>query len=119
LNTRCRDKWYHSKILSYEKYKELGITFANIRHYSNSPVISNGGWHLTYFGDCNFIQNKIQNFSHQELNHSKYTDLSKIEERVKNSEDLYDRDHCKYDKIEIKDNNYLPTEYDKYLTKFF
>jgi beta-1,4-mannosyl-glycoprotein beta-1,4-N-acetylglucosaminyltransferase len=119
LNTRYRIKWYFSKILSYEKYKELGITCANIRSYSNSPIISNGGWHLSYFGDFIFIQNKIQNFSHQEFNRPEYTDLNKIEERVKISEDLYDRRRCKFDRIEIKDNNYLPTKYEKYLTNFF
>jgi len=39
-----------------------------------------GGWHLSYFGDINFIKNKINNFAHQEFNNNNFTDIKKIEE---------------------------------------
>ncbi len=117
LNTKLGDKWHLCKILSYKKYKELNINCSSIRG-TKCPVISNGGWHLSYFGDEHYIQNKIQNFSHQEYNNYNYTDLKKIEERVKNSTDLYDR-NIYLEKIKIEDNKYLPPDYNKYLSKYF
>jgi beta-1,4-mannosyl-glycoprotein beta-1,4-N-acetylglucosaminyltransferase len=89
----------------------------NIR-ISIFPVILNGGWHLSYFGDANFIKNKIENFSHQELNTNNFTDLVKINEKINNCVDLYDR-NIEIKKINIEDNNYLPIEYNIYLTKFY
>ena len=117
LNTKFKSKWNLCKIITYKKYKELNISCNDIRHI-NCPEILNGGWHLSYFGDKYFIQNKIKNFSHQELNNDNYTDLLKIEDRVMKSIDLYDR-YIDIEKIEIKDNKYLPPEYYTYLTKYF
>ena len=79
----------------------------------------NGGWHLSYFGDKYFIQNKIQNFSHQEFNVFNITDLSNIDERIKNNSDLFGREYVKFSKIETKDNNYLPLYYETYLKNFY
>jgi beta-1,4-mannosyl-glycoprotein beta-1,4-N-acetylglucosaminyltransferase len=118
LNTRYQSKWPLCKIISYKKYNELNISCNDIRNKQCSNIL-NGGWHLSYFGDKYFIQNKIQNFSHQELNNANYTDLDKIENRVKNSSDLYDRDYCKFEKIKIENNTYLPPDYDKYLNKYY
>jgi beta-1,4-mannosyl-glycoprotein beta-1,4-N-acetylglucosaminyltransferase len=117
LNTRFKDKWYKCKIISYEKYNELNITCNEIRMIERSAIL-NGGWHLSYFGDKHFIQNKIQNFAHQEFNNSNYTELSKIEERVRNFKDLYDR-NVDIEKIQVKDNKYLPFQYHKYLINYF
>jgi beta-1,4-mannosyl-glycoprotein beta-1,4-N-acetylglucosaminyltransferase len=116
LNTRFRHKWFHCKILSYDTYIHLNMTCHNIRHLF-AQIISNGGWHLSYFGDKFFIQNKIKNFSHQEYNIDNFTDLDKIENRVKNSIELFDNDTI-IDKIKIEDNKYLPIDYDKYLNKY-
>ena len=82
LNTRFNDKWQSCKIISCKKYNELNITCNELRLKHSSKILS-GGWHLSYFGDKYFIQNKIQNFSHQELNNNEYTDLEKIEKRKK------------------------------------
>jgi len=93
------------------------MTCNNIRK-SNCSIIKNGGWHLSYFGDAKFIKNKIENFSHQEFNHPNFTNLSKIEEKIKNVSDLYNR-NTNITKISIKDNNNLPPKYDVYLPKYF
>jgi beta-1,4-mannosyl-glycoprotein beta-1,4-N-acetylglucosaminyltransferase len=93
------------------------MTCDEIRHLSCIPI-RNGGWHLSYFGDTMFIKNKINNFSHQEHNNDNFTNLSKIEERIKNGRDLFDRNEHP-EVISIADNKYLPVYYEKYLTKFY
>jgi len=109
--------WDKPKIISFEKYKELSMSMScnDIRH-RHCKSIDNGGWHLSYFGDSNFIKNKIENFSHQEYNNDLYTNIEKIDNRINNYIDLYDRGNIM--KLVKKDNNYLPPEYDKYLNKY-
>lgn len=50
--------------------------------------ISPAGWHLSYFGD---IKNKIESFSHAELNIPEYKDDSHIARCIKNGDDLFNR----------------------------
>ena len=118
LNTRFTTKWITSKILSYQKYKEFNMNCENIRHGGGSHI-ANGGWHLSYFGDKYFIQNKIQNFSHQEFNSSWYTDVENIQERINKSGDVYSRHDIIFERIKIEDNTYLPVDYHKYLNKYY
>ena len=118
LNTKFPGKWSICKVLTFKKYKELNLSCSVIRNIT-CPIILNGGWHLSYFGDKHFVQNKIQNFSHQEYNSINFTELSSIEERINNSKDLYGREDIKFEKIRIEDNIYLPPEYDKYLNKYY
>ena len=119
LNTTFINKWYHCKILTYQTYKESNLTFNNIRLNWSYKVIKNGGWHLSYFGDKYFIQNKIQQFSHQEYNNSEYTNLNNIDEKIQNNKDLFNRSDIDICKIETKDNNYLPLLYETYLQNFY
>ena len=120
LNSLIINRWYYVKFLSYNSYKTLPISIHELRWSYNFPVIQRGGWHLSYFGDSNFIKNKISAFSHQESNKECFTDIEKIENRIKNSLDLFDRgDENKIIKMEIKDNLYLPYKYDIYLKKYF
>jgi beta-1,4-mannosyl-glycoprotein beta-1,4-N-acetylglucosaminyltransferase len=118
LNSKFDFNWRLCKIISYKKYKELNYTCEMIRQGS-FPSILNGGWHLSYFGDSLFIKNKIEQFAHQEYNNNNYTDLNKIEDRVNNCSDLYDRNYNKLQKISVTNNTYLPPEYNVYLTKFY
>jgi len=119
LNAKVNDSWTHPKMITYKEYTMLNKTCEQIRH-TVSPSIERGGWHLSYFGNGEFIKNKIENFSHQEFNDPKYTDTTKIEERIANSQDVFDRrNHINtISKIPVKENPYLPPEYDKYLKNF-
>jgi beta-1,4-mannosyl-glycoprotein beta-1,4-N-acetylglucosaminyltransferase len=118
LHTKCNHIWIHSKMLTYKKYKELNVTCNEIR-FINFPSLR-CGWHLSYFGDSKYIQNKLMHFSHQEFNNEMYTNLNNIEYRVNHCIDLYgiSGDSCALKKIELKDNTYLPIGYEKYLSKY-
>jgi len=121
LNHKKKSKWRSARIISYKTYSELSLCFDDIRFYK-CPIIENGGWHLSYFGDAQFIKNKIENFAHQEFNTENFTNLEKINKRLDNFSDVFDRDqyeaHNPVIKISVKDNNNLPPEYEKYLQKF-
>lgn len=121
LNTKHSCKWHPAKIISYKKYNELNMCCNDLRclHSSSmhSPLIKNGGWHLSYFGDNAFIKNKLENFSHQEYNNSNYTDLTIIENKIKNAINLFDENN--FGKTEITNNLYLPKDYDIYLKKYY
>uniref|UniRef100_A0A6C0JF57 N-acetylglucosaminyltransferase n=1 Tax=viral metagenome TaxID=1070528 RepID=A0A6C0JF57_9ZZZZ len=118
LNSKLQYLWNHPKIIEFKTYKELSLSFNGIRHYNNCQAIESGGWHLSYFGDSNYIKNKIENFSHQEYNNDYYTNIEKIESKIKNCIDIYNRKDIQIIKIPIKDNPHLPSEYEKYLTKY-
>jgi beta-1,4-mannosyl-glycoprotein beta-1,4-N-acetylglucosaminyltransferase len=120
LNTRHEDKWLKAKVLTYKAYKtysQAHVTCDQIRTNIDYRVIPNGGWHLSYFGDAQFIKNKIAHFSHQDLNVEQFTNADKINERIKNCADLYDRD-LPISKIPVDQNDYLPPLYRERLANF-
>lgn len=119
LNVKYTEKCDWPKILTYKFYKETNKSCSAIRGITNCPRIAEGGWHLSYFGDYEFMKNKTENWSHQELNNSNTTDIANIADRVNRGVDLYDRHYLTYNKIPIRDNTYLPVDYDKYLTKYY
>ena len=118
LNTTFTNKWYCCKIISYKKYKELNLSFQDIRQFNCNNNISRGGWHLSYFGDKHFIKNKLQHFGHQEFNNDNYTNLESIDTKITNQTDIYGGDNTNIVKLPIKQNSYLPHHYEKYLSKF-
>lgn len=57
--------WLHAKMFNYFTYKNNKL-LTSIRLGSGNgkyETIENGGWHLTYFGDENFIKNKVESFA--------------------------------------------------------
>ena len=119
LHSKFQQKWYHTKMINYDKFIELNISCSDIRMRNNIPIITNGGWHLSYFGNSQFIQNKLQQFAHQEFNSDKFTNLEIIQKKIDDCTDLFGRPWENIEKISIKDNLYLPPEYEKYLSKFY
>ena len=113
LHSKMDHLWYHTKILTFEKYNELNIGCDKIRFY-DCVIIKNAGWHLSYFGNEKFIKNKLENFSHQEFNKIEFTDEKLIKERINNGNDLFDRPTSIIN-MPIEDNDNLPPDYDIYL----
>jgi len=120
LHVLYTEKCEWPKILRYRKYKELNTTCSLIRGITHCPRIVDGaGWHLSYFGDYEFMRNKTENWSHQELNNSYNNDLNNIADRVNRGVDLYNRPWVRFTRIKLSENKYLPVDYDKYLTKYY
>ena len=112
--------WHGIKLFTFYAYKNMKITFQQMRvweHTYNVPIIEKGGWHLSYFGDIQFIIKKIESFSHQEYNNKNYIENNIIETKIKNGINLLNNSNLVY--IPIEENKYLPYKYDLYLKKFY
>ena len=112
--------WHGIKLLTFKTYKNIGLTFQQMRlweHSHNVPIIGNGGWHLSYFGDIKFITNKIASYSHQEYNNKNYLDKNTLETKIKNGVNLLNNSSLVY--IPIEENTNLPYKYDIYLKMFY
>ena len=117
LLTKNNNKWTHAKILQYHYFMNvMNNEPQKIRLTNFKLTIDGGGWHLSYFGDKHFVKNKISSFAHTELNTPEFNDIDEIEKKIKNQEDLYNRNE-KFVKIPLNQNNFLPPnwEYFNYL----
>ena len=118
LTTKLKMQWDYAKLMSYNYYV---LVLERIPQKCRMPyhnnVIMNGGWHLSYFGDTEFIQNKIQNFTHQEYNIEEFTNLENINEKIKNKSDLFSR-KMPIEYIPIENNKNLPLRYKEFLSKY-
>ena len=112
--------WHGIKLFTFQAYKNIKLTFQQMRvweHSYNVPIISNGGWHLSYFGDIDFIINKIGSYSHQEYNNQNYLDKNELVQKIKNGINLLNNNSLVY--IPIEENKNLPYKYDVYLNNFY
>lgn len=91
FRTKHQSPWVGTAITTLKYAQERGPQgIRNERHgYGH---ITNGGWHLTWWGTVADIQNKISSFSHQETNQERFKDPNYIIEHMKTGKDIFDRD---------------------------
>jgi beta-1,4-mannosyl-glycoprotein beta-1,4-N-acetylglucosaminyltransferase len=107
LTSKQNVKWYLARVVSYMYYvSQTGSSSQMCRMTHSVGCIPNGGWHLSYFGDPAFIQNKLVNFAHQEFNKEKYTNIQTIEQKIKTKTNLFD--DAVFTTIPISENRNLP-----------
>lgn len=111
LTCKTSQEWLHAKVCSYKKYLEIGSPEQT--RWTGCNVLNNGGWHLSYFGDVNFIKNKIKNFAHSEVNQECFLKDEHIEQSINNNKDIFNRieDNIIFTSVSIKENPYLPKNY--------
>lgn len=136
FNNLSNETWLYAKMLSYKDFKNIlddynqyteclieslnqGTTATKIRHYLGEKkiIIENGGWHFSYLADFATLSYKIKSFGHQEFNSKKYTDVKKIEERIKAGKDIYGREGYSFQSIKITEKEfprYLVENQEKY-----
>ena len=78
-------------------------------------LIYDGGWHFSFLKDPKGISKKIKSYSHSEYNKIEFTDEKKIEKRINDKIDIFDR-NFKYKKIDLDDTfpKYVLNNLDKY-----
>jgi beta-1,4-mannosyl-glycoprotein beta-1,4-N-acetylglucosaminyltransferase len=121
LNTKINTIWNQSKIINYYTYTYKTTNPQDIRTKNKYNTLNNAGWHLSYFGDVEFISNKIQQFAHQEFNNNFYTNPNNIKEAIENNKDIFRRNYenniiCK---ININDNINKPPLYNIFLNNYY
>jgi beta-1,4-mannosyl-glycoprotein beta-1,4-N-acetylglucosaminyltransferase len=117
LQSKFVTSWNSSRILSYQTFSELGISCTAIRLSPDAISINRGGWHLSYFGDAEFIKNKLQNFAHAEHNTEKTVDETNIKWHIDNTKCLVGHSFAMV-RLPIAENPYLPPQHMKYLKQF-
>ena len=101
--------WMGTKICQ-KKYLKSPQWLRNIKtkkrpfwkfHKPKEPqLIFDGGWHFSFLKKPNSIAKKIKAYSHQEFYKDEFVDEKKIALRIKNNQDLFDR-NIKYKIVEI------------------
>jgi len=116
LHCKHKDKWYLPKVVSYQLFKKKK---PDELRFTNFPEVKQGGWHLSYFGDEFFIQNKIKQFAHQEFNKLNYTNTDTIKNKILLGIDLFNRSDVPITIIPIEENNALPLFYNTFLKNYY
>jgi beta-1,4-mannosyl-glycoprotein beta-1,4-N-acetylglucosaminyltransferase len=106
FNTLKQTDWCGTVITNIKNLKARSAQWLRDQRF-NMPRIKQAGWHLSYFGTEQQIQQKILSFSHQEYNTTEYTDLDKISHRITQNQDIFDR---KSDLLKSYNRSALPTE---------
>ncbi len=108
-NFTCKspNPWTHAKV------SEVGALGSSpnltvLRTTGQYPTLSPGGWHMSYFGDAEFIRKKLQSFSHDEFNTAYFTDLNRISAKIEAGTDLFDRPNIHWVYVPLNQNSYLP-----------
>jgi len=86
------------------KTKNSKASFWKFWKEKSIQLIKNGGWHFTYLMNSESIAKKIQSSEHDEYNKSDFTEIKKIEYRINNLIDPFDRSN-KLKKVMI-DNSF-------------
>ena len=119
LYNKIKKNWKKSKILNYKTFIEKfnsspqyvrdSVDYRKILNFRfDRNVIKDGGWHFSYFGDVDFIQNKIRNFAHFEFDNEKYFNAKNILNSINNGVDLYGDKSIKINQLRQLDLDKLP-----------
>jgi beta-1,4-mannosyl-glycoprotein beta-1,4-N-acetylglucosaminyltransferase len=118
LNTKLPNVWTPGFLCKYgifDPNSNPDIRGSNF----NTSTIKNSGWHLSYFGNISFIQNKLRQFGHIEFSGDEYTNEIYIKNKIANSSILFNRpEDDGVIKQSIKDDPYPPLYYKTFLSKY-
>ena len=114
--TECRNvkKWAGTILINVEMllrdyqgdFEKLRNNRWGLSHLGENGDYNTGGWHYSYFGDIDYIINKIQSFSHQEYNSETYKNPETIKKLIEEGKDLFFRGDEKF--IKISNEIYKP-----------
>lgn len=111
FHTKNVNQWLRAKIIPFKLLTKLTPQIVRDLDEQYITRIRKGGWHLSYFGDITFIQNKIKAFAHQEFNDDRFLDETHVQSCIANNIDLFNRKDEKWIYLSIFQNEYLPYYY--------
>lgn len=111
INSFVSSNWTRPYCIKYGDIKDT----INMYRISDTQILQDvkAGWHLSFFGDVDFIYNKLSNYSHQEEhNTSSINNKENIKKCLESGIDLIGCDNITY--VPIEDNNYIPHKWKEY-----
>jgi len=108
FETKSKNYWYYTRILPYKVYRKT--TPQKIRN-TNCTIVANGGWHLSFFGNVDFIKNKLNEFAHQEFNNDYFKNEEFIQKCINSNMSLFDGDKQTFTRVKVNEKSYLPKNY--------
>lgn len=116
LKTMALADWHGTVFAKVGLAKRNGTQwFRDNREHGGIPKIQWAGWHFSYFGSVNKIIEKIESFSHQELNKEYFKDPERIKQAINQGQDLYERP---WDQFTQVDSTYFPSDLLNALRRF-
>ena len=111
----CVKKFLKSPNWLRYKIKSKKYPFYRFDKPKRPQLIKNGGWHFSFLKNAKDISKKIKSYAHKEFNIPKFNDEKKIEEKIKNKVDIFERGY-KYEKIDLDDTfpEYILKNLEKY-----
>ena len=74
-------KWMHAKLTKISMLDKCPL-LKLLRYCPIGITINNAGWHLSYFGNAEFIKNKLENFAEETTEHQ--TEIAHIKDCLAN-----------------------------------
>lgn len=111
LEHKCDEVTTAPRVVNYNAYKIFESNPQFIRTAYIFQKIAHTGWHFSYFGDVEFIRNKLLNYAHQEFNNDADRDPARIKNCIDNSTDIAKRNGYKMYKLPVEQNTHLPRNY--------
>lgn len=92
LNCKLREMWVYPLSVHFWVYKSIldeGLSVQDMRvNHSLAVGFTDSGWHFSYFGNVDYIINKINTFSHQEFNKDYIKDPKSLNKLINSNRDI-------------------------------
>jgi len=115
LNCLLPLDWAGTVVSRYGSLKHTTPQYVR-RNKERFNGVPNAGWHFSWLGSVDRIVNKIATFSHAEYDTPYYKDRKRIEQRLRDGKDLFDRPGLDGVFVEVDDT--YPETITKNLSKF-
>jgi len=101
---RCRGtaKWMGTRLV-----RRADLTTPQAVRESGGAVVTNGGWHFSYFGGVEGIRTKLLSFSHQGAQQSGVADPQRLAACIADGRDLWGRAEVQFQTVNL-DTSYPP-----------
>jgi len=81
--TGYKVNWHGSVVAKYKDVKLKTPFNTRLERYSNQGTIPNAGWHFSFMGGVDRVRDKIESFSHAELDSESFKNQKKILDDIK------------------------------------
>ncbi|SRR5260221_45108 len=115
LDFQSPEIWSGTARMTVGEMKELGGGNVAYHKRFGFPKINDGGWHFSYQGGLEKIQEKLKGFAHTEYSGDFFTDTERIAQKMINGSDLFDRNKEGFKLVSMENHpQYLLENIDKF-----